>query len=219
MFNCGHWVLTTLGAWLFKVNTHFGNLLHFLLSLVLLLQGSSLNQGSWDHTCVHLAEKESQNTFAILPLQIVQINLLSSIWILLIIICLRLLAMLTHLLLNLGFLPDFLFDLFKRFQEKLLHLWPLVQNNLSQSFNLLEFRVLASQHFTSVQDVLALLLDNWFVLETNHFFLFFKIANNLLEGLFEDWNLLLVGWNFLVLLVLAADVFLFRALVYVYVTL
>jgi len=56
------------------------------------------------------------------------------------------------------------------------------------------------------------------MLEANHFFLFFKVTNDLLKRLFKNGNLLLVRLNLFVLLILSANVFLFGALIDVDVT-
>jgi len=103
--------------------------------------------------------------------------------------------------------------LLKCLQEELLYFRSLVKHHLSERLNLFELGVFAAENLSCIQDLLALLLNNRLVLETNHFLFLFEIAHDLLERLLENRNLRFVLLNFLVLSVLAAHILLLSALV------
>ena len=96
------------------------------------------------------------------------------------------------LLLESVFLADFFFNLLQGFQEELLDFTSLVQNDLGKSTHISQLFVLNAKVFTSINDLLTLLLDNGLVLVPDHFFLFLEVTHDLSQRFLQNLNLVLV---------------------------
>ena len=171
------------------------------------------------YSCVHLRKEEAEDTLSVFPIEVVQVNFIrillvwptlrhftrfrrashyrsadgacvstlhhlglphdpSKLWLFL-------------LSLNGDFLTDLFLNLFKCFKEELFDLTSLVEHDLGQCTDILEFSVLVSKSLSAPDDVVLLVFDNLLVLEFKQLFLFLKIVNNLLKWLFKYHNFLL----------------------------
>jgi hypothetical protein len=109
------------------------------------------------------------------------------------------------------FLSDFLFDLLKRFKEKLFDLTALVKDHLGKGSHISELFVLNSEVFTSVDDLFTLLFDDCLVLVPDHFFLPLEIIHDLVQTFGKYLDLAFVGFMLLPDLLLTHFVLVFSA--------
>ena len=105
------------------------------------------------------------------------------------------------LFLNDVLLSDLLLDLFQCLQEELLDLTPLIKHNLGKGPHIPQFFVFNSQVLSGVDNGLTLLLNNALVLVPDHFFLLLEVTDDLSQAFFQNLDFVLVGLDFLSLLV------------------
>ncbi len=108
-------------------------------------------------------------------------------------------SLLLELLLLTYLLANFFLNLLKGFQEELFNLASLVENNLGKRAHISELFVFDSKVFAGVDDVLALFLNNSFVLISNKLLLLLEVIHDLVETLSQNLDFALV-----------CDVFLFH---------
>ena len=166
-------------------------------------------------TRIHLREEKTEHTLPILPLKVIQINLVSEILgrrlsltssidrhvTLLSELILSNRAILRNtwhgntlllLLLNSVLLSNLFLDLLKCLQEELLYLASLIQDNLRKCPDIPQLLVLHPQVLSCIQDVFSLLLDNGLVLVPDQFLLLLEVGHDLGQTFFEDLDLVLV---------------------------
>ena len=96
------------------------------------------------------------------------------------------------LLLQSVLLTNLLLDLLEGFEEELLDLRSLIQDDLRQSSNIAQLLVLDSKVLPGINDLLTLLFDHRLVLVSDHLFLLLKVCDDLRQTLLEDLDLVLV---------------------------
>lgn len=83
------------------------------------------------------------------------------------------------------------FDLLHGFQEKLLNVRALVENHLTNRFQVATFLILLSDRFVEILKLLMLLTDNLLVLKLKKLAFFFEISYDLAETFFKKLDLCL----------------------------
>ena len=76
--------------------------------------------------------------------------------------------------------PNFFFDLLESFQEELLNLASLSDNDLTKSSYISEFSIFHTKIFLMICDVFSLLFDYLIMLIFPKFFFFLEVLDNLL---------------------------------------
>jgi len=76
---------------------------------------------------------------------------------------------------------DLFLDLFESLQEELLHVTPLVKNDLAEGLDLAKLRVLLPHDLPQINDLFLLVPNNLLMLVPHELLLFFKIFHDLSE--------------------------------------